>query len=213
MKAISLFLFFFLVVSSAARATEMYCWPVEAGATILSKPDLSAVYPKWAPPSRVGTGTPFRAYRREVHNGISFLFGNIHSSRTSAILDENVVVIESEWTCDYPVSPRQIEGSEALAREALAKRLERHLFDPYSVRAARISEFQISSGPSDSEILSVCVEFNAKNRLGAYTGITMSGYVFRQDGTLFRSVEGWQLDELCRQVQFAPFPELEALGS
>lgn len=81
---------------------------------------------------------------------------------------------------------------------------KRDFFDPYSIRSARISEPR-----SWGKLILVCVEANAKNRLGGYTGIQPTVYEFinKELSTSFSNNVF-----LCpSDITYRPFPDLEAI--
>jgi hypothetical protein len=92
--------------------------------------------------------------------------------------------------------------------------LRKTLFDPYSVRDAEIAEPKVMSSfylidPAPG--WTICVRLNAKNRMGAYTGISEDTLLVRGDRVTISSSEltrpsptNWN----CRDAKWAPFPEL-----
>jgi len=198
----------FLYTTGISQAQAVWCWPINWATTkVLESPNELAVLPE----ASVGSWTPIEATRREVHDGKSYLFGNIHYKGNLGVFREDAVVFEEDWACDYPIIAKRTPTS--FQREQIAYNIERTIFDPYSLRAVGISDITVMKGPSGQEVLSVCLEFNAKNRFGAYIGLTTTGYVFREDGTLFRPVAESKLFGLCDGIEFVKFEELEALGN
>lgn len=209
MRPIFIVLFNCCILSSTpAVAEEMWCWPLGDSGVILASPNADDIHPFGS----VGTGWAFRAKGRTVTNGSSFLSGDLHSPR-GGLIEAGAFMEEQKWTCDYPHNGAQAEIAPAAElRHVLAEYFERTLFDPYSVRAARITNFKNLEGPDGGAVYSACVEFNAKNRLGAYTGLQVSGVVFRPDSTMMHAIPEWYLEEECRGRSWAEFPELEKLG-
>ena len=78
-------------------------------------------------------------------------------------------------------------------------------FDPYSMRDVEISYAMTPAGPAVS---GVCLRANAKNRMGAYTGLTATSLLFR-NGTI---ASAWQGDPACNdpRLKYERFTQLEA---
>lgn len=99
-------------------------------------------------------------------------------------------------------------------REMAKEYLRRNLFDPYSVRDAEIAEPKIMTSfylLDPAPAWTICVRLNAKNRMGAYTGITEDTLLVRGDRV---TISGNELTRpsptlgICRDAKWAPFPEL-----
>ena len=92
----------------------------------------------------------------------------------------------------------------------IRKHVLRSFFDPYSIRDASISEPVISRmGKPDGWL--VCLEANAKNRMGGYTGLSRTAYYIRLGGQLETSSYGNYTCSGTRALTFSPWPELEQL--
>ena len=223
MKLIVALAIIYVAVSGSARSEVMWCRAIvdSPDTIVFSAPDLADESPVWNSPSGIAPRL-FIADERVVHDGTSLLLGGIHYSRSGDasrpisslfIHEPNLMIVENEWNCGYVDSTQKYENADIKIRNLIVAKLERILFDPYSVRAARISDIFIMHDGNHLEVLAVCLEFNAKNRVGAYTGISVSGFVFRSDGTLFRPTSEWRQIELCSSVNYDEFGELEALGN
>lgn len=95
-------------------------------------------------------------------------------------------------------------------RETARAYLRSTLFDPYSVRDAQIAAPKLKGSfvlTDPSEGWTVCVRANAKNRMGAYTGLRETVLLFRGD-KVASSTEG-PAPYYCGEAQYEPFPELE----
>ena len=94
----------------------------------------------------------------------------------------------------------------------------RSFFDPYSIRDASISE-PVWSRKGEPNGWLVCLEANAKNRMGGYTGLSRTAYYVRIGGHLVGSETGDYGNYICtgrtltgmRTLTFSPWPELEQL--
>jgi hypothetical protein len=84
------------------------------------------------------------------------------------------------------------------------------LADPYSLRSTGISDPFLS--PDGRPM--VCIEYNARNALGGYTGIDRMGFVWTATGLrpAVRGLGGVTNLTCWRSVQvFRPFPELSQI--
>lgn len=98
-------------------------------------------------------------------------------------------------------------------RPAALGYVRQSFFDPYSVRDASISQpFVLPYGlTGQSQSWVVCVRSNAKNRMGGYAGLQETLIVFNGDAVdVSRSMR--DVTSACRNAQYSPFPELEALS-
>lgn len=99
-------------------------------------------------------------------------------------------------------------------REMAKEYLRRTLFDPYSVRDAEIAEPAVKASIyllDPAPAWTICVRLNAKNRLGAYTGISEDALLVRGDRVIISLNELTRPSPtigMCRDVKWAPFPEL-----
>lgn len=106
-------------------------------------------------------------------------------------------------------------------REAIVQSVKETFFDPYSIRDAAISQPMYATAvfdgvtPFPKRGWIVCVRANAKNRMGGYTGLENSVFLFDGDrisdtlsGPDFRG----QVDDHCADATFEPFTEIEAAG-
>ena len=75
-------------------------------------------------------------------------------------------------------------------------------FDPYSIRAAQIGTPERAGQIPLKGVWVVCVRSNAKNRMGAYTGIQDSQYHFNSGRLVFHG------SGCVREQAYHPFPEL-----
>jgi hypothetical protein len=92
-------------------------------------------------------------------------------------------------------------------RQLVADRIRTTFFDPWSIRDAGIAE-PVPGTSIYGHIMTVCVRANAKNRLGAYTGLEFTGFVFR-DGQI-AAQDQQNIAPLCAGAAYGPFPELAA---
>jgi len=96
-------------------------------------------------------------------------------------------------------------------RQDLLAFLRTYLNDPSHVRSASVSQPQLKYiGPGDRYI--ACVRYNARNSDGKYVG-SKDGAAIYVAGKLDRFLDTPKdVRELCKEVAFAPFPELERLS-
>lgn len=94
--------------------------------------------------------------------------------------------------------------------------LKKSLVDPYSVRDAEIAELVVQTSfhlidPAPG--WTICVRYNAKNRLGAYAGMTENALLVRGDRvtvSVNELTKPTPTAGMCRDAKWAPFPELGA---
>jgi hypothetical protein len=94
--------------------------------------------------------------------------------------------------------------------------LRTYLNDPSHVREAGVSQPMLKSvGPGERFV--ACVRYNARALGGGYAGVHDAAVIF-VSGKLDRFVDGGKhleggkaVKELCKDVAYAPFPELERL--
>ncbi len=106
------------------------------------------------------------------------------------------------------------EPPTADERAMVLRTLKAELHDPYSVRDARISDMlfpsRTLSGTKTSR--SVCVSFNAKNRYGAYTGVSKMYLRYSAENHWLGPVIDDVSQSICgdSRLHYNAFPELEA---
>lgn len=95
-------------------------------------------------------------------------------------------------------------------RQDLLAFLRTYLNDPSHVRSASVSQPQLKYiGPGDRYV--ACVRYNARNSDGKYVG-SKDGAATYVAGKLDRFLDTPKdVRELCKEVAFVPFPELERL--
>ena len=95
-------------------------------------------------------------------------------------------------------------------RQDLLAFLRTYLNDPSHVRSASVSQPQLKYiGPGDRYV--ACVRYNARNSDGKYVG-SKDGAAVYVAGKLDRFLDTPKdVRELCKEVAFVPFPELERL--
>lgn len=96
-------------------------------------------------------------------------------------------------------------------RSLIVEYSARTLNDPYSIRSAEISEPKTSWAGLlyGGNVMTVCARFNAKNRFGAYIGVTPVAYIF-YEGEVAHSVQN--PPTACADHEYSPFPELENIS-
>lgn len=108
------------------------------------------------------------------------------------------------------------EGVRSLETSAVRPAIQQHwkqivlahyretLFDPYSVRDALVADPFWSAGIIDSG-WAICSRFNAKNRMGAYTGIETRAVLLMPTRIVPTDPSGICYDN----PTYRPFPEME----
>jgi hypothetical protein len=92
----------------------------------------------------------------------------------------------------------------AQVRKVVADYARKQFYDPYSMRDVSLSYVMTGNLPGKSV---VCLRANAKNRLGAYTGLSGTG--LRMTDNVITDV--FQETPECNdgRLKYVPFPELE----
>src|SRR6516165_1887174 len=95
-------------------------------------------------------------------------------------------------------------------RQDLLAFLRTYLNDPSHVRGASVSQPQLKYiGPGDRYV--ACVRYDSRNTDGKYLG-SKDGAAVYVGGKLDRFLDTpREVRELCKEVAYAPFPELERL--
>ncbi len=95
-------------------------------------------------------------------------------------------------------------------KQKIIENVRQSFFDPYSIRDASISKPFAVNRIGHGEVWFVCVRANAKNRMGAYTGIKPTAYWFQNGQMKLASAAAPEYDEFnCAHAQYEPFPEIE----
>lgn len=106
------------------------------------------------------------------------------------------------------VTPAAVADLPADYRQQIIVRAKTEFFDPYSIRDASIATAPISGGSiiTGSNAI-ICIKANAKNRMGGYTGMQTTSYIFK--GGLITMVDQQYAALTCNPAVYEPFPELE----
>lgn len=108
------------------------------------------------------------------------------------------------------VAPKTAQPQNYKAR--IINHIKESFFDPYSIRDASISTPFAVNRIGHGEIWFVCVRANAKNRMGAYTGLKPTAYWFKNGNIQLASPTASEYDEFnCAHAKYFPFPEIENL--
>ena len=106
--------------------------------------------------------------------------------------------------CAVKPDHAQIGPYPAEYRDLVKGHIDRTFFDPYTMRNVSISY------PSQGHLFFrqgwlVCVEANAKNRFGAYTGLKRQVYLINEDRVI-NSMDG---SRICSELALSPWPDME----
>lgn len=99
-------------------------------------------------------------------------------------------------------------------REMARDYLRKTLVDPYSVRDAEIAEPFVRTSfylVDPSPAWTICARYNAKNRMGAYTGLKENALLVRGDRvtkSINELTEATPTIGFCKDAKWAAFPEL-----
>src|SRR6218665_3158245 len=80
-----------------------------------------------------------------------------------------------------------------------------YLYDPYSVRDVTISTVMTKYRRDGSYFHLICVDGNAKNAYGAYTGKQTTMVLLTPEGQHFNSSRAWSDLQLCKRLTWRPF--------
>lgn len=95
-------------------------------------------------------------------------------------------------------------------KSLIINNIKESFFDPYSIRDASISAPFAVNRIGHGEVWFVCVRANAKNRMGAYTGLKPTAYWFQSGKMQLASSAAPEYDEFnCAHAKYSPFPEIE----
>lgn len=115
-------------------------------------------------------------------------------SATMLILSACAVKPDPEAAGPYPSNYKEI----------LKRHIEESFYDPYSIRSVSIS------GPQMGHLYFrqgwiVCLEANAKNRLGGYVGLSRDAYLINRGQVVNMMEEA----PFCDDLTLSPWPEME----
>ena len=109
--------------------------------------------------------------------------------------------LEAQWNAQN-VAPQNY-------KQDLLAFLRTYLNDPTHVRDAGVSQPVLKkAGPGDRYV--ACVRYNARNESGKYAGIKEGAAVYIS-GKLDRFLDGKEAQPFCKDIAYAPFPELTRL--
>ncbi|MCT2580915.1 hypothetical protein P3C33_27745 [Mesorhizobium sp. P16.1] len=91
-------------------------------------------------------------------------------------------------------------------KTAVINQIRESYFDPYSIRDAQISDVVTLL---DTGYQAVCTRFNAKNRMGAYTGLQSASFRIKNGAVVSYLAQAPGCHE--PSLRYRPFPELESL--
>ena len=110
--------------------------------------------------------------------------------------------------CAVTPNPEAIGPYPQDYKEILKTHILRTYFDPYSLRSVSVSQ-PIQGHLYFQQGWIVCLEVNAKNRMGGYIGLQRTAYLLNR-GTVVQTMEEAQLCDNV-QVSYSPWPELEQM--
>lgn len=106
--------------------------------------------------------------------------------------------------CTVTPNPQAIGPYPSRYKEIVKSYVEQTYFDPYSMRSVEIST-PVQGYIFFQQGWIVCLQNNAKNRMGGYIGLKKTAFLINHD----RITQ--QLDNmpLCNELELSPWPELE----
>ena len=190
----------------APIANAMTCWAKNESPTILLKFDDPLPDPAHAD-ERIRVDQPFLVSESGGKNK-PLIKGRLHFRGEPYLQD--YVSDEREWDCDYGNFSVVQTRVPDQTRTEIANHIKYRLADPYSIRSATIGEPRVTADPKLSKIprYYVCVSFNAKNKFGAYAGLTTWPIVYRTDVNAVWETAFLSSGACNSQDNKGPFPEL-----
>ena len=108
--------------------------------------------------------------------------------------------------CAVTPNPEAMGPYPTHYKEVIKTHIQRSFFDPYSLRGVSIS-MPMQGHLFFQQGWIVCLEANAKNRMGGYIGLQRTAYLLNYDAVL----QSMDKAPLCNnpQVSYTPWPEIE----
>jgi hypothetical protein len=122
---------------------------------------------------------------------------------------ENLILIASATAllvgCAARISESDAGPRPRDYKASLTAYIEQTFYDPYSLRSVGVTQLV----PGRFGVLGsgwiVCLQANAKNRMGGYTGLQRTSYLFQRDNIVLSG----EYADACQGVPFLPWPEME----
>lgn len=111
-------------------------------------------------------------------------------------------------SCAVTPNPDAIGPYPSNFKESLKAHVLRTYFDPYSIRSVSVSE-PIQGHLYFQQGWLVCLESNAKNRMGGYIGLQRTAYLFNR-GSIVQTMDKAGLCDNAK-LGYSPWPELEQM--
>ena len=109
--------------------------------------------------------------------------------------------LEAQWNAQNVVPQNYKQDLHAFLRT--------YLNDPTHVRGGEVSQLALKTvGPGERYI--ACVRYDARDIHGKYAGVKTGAAVY-VSGKLDRFIDGKPAQPLCKDLAYAPFPELAQL--
>ena len=111
--------------------------------------------------------------------------------------------------CTVTPNPDAIGPYPADYKQTLKAHVLRTYFDPYSIRSVSVSE-PIQGHLFFQQGWIVCLEANAKNKMGGYIGLQRTAYLINRDNV----TQKMKNSPLCNDTKmiYSPWPELEQVN-
>jgi hypothetical protein len=143
-------------------------------------------------------------------------FDNLLLLRVGAIMTKQFKVISTCVSfialagCVSPEQANQVYSSQtpptAAVKKAVVDYAKKTYFDPYSMRDVSISAM-VTLG--ETGLNSVCIRMNAKNRMGAYTGLSVTSIRLKDGAVVSALQDAFGCND--QRLVYYPFPELEGV--
>jgi hypothetical protein len=110
--------------------------------------------------------------------------------------------------CAIKPNPEEIGPYPSNYKEMLKAHVLRTYFDPYSLRSVSVSQ-PIQGHLFFQQGWVVCLESNAKNRMGGYAGLQRTAYLLNRNAVVQTMEKATLCDDA--RVSYSPWPELEQM--
>jgi hypothetical protein len=128
--------------------------------------------------------------------------------KTSIAGAVGVVALSLVVGCTVTADPAKIGPFPTDYKATIKATILKQFFDPYSMRSVSIS-YPETGYLFFQQGWIVCVEANAKNRMGGYVGLRQTAYLIHEDAVAQEMEDA----PLCAKVSYQPWPEMENGGS
>lgn len=110
------------------------------------------------------------------------------------------------------IDPETVGPPPASYKEQIASYVTLNFIDPYSIRDARITQPK-THATMNGGLWNVCMMTNAKNRLGGYTGMKATVFIFKDGFIIGTDSHTYTTGIMCADRSWQPFTEIVRSGN